>query len=158
MRLVPTALTVFLSALAMIGPAAAQVTAEQTVSREVIEIGPDGRMQTREEKAVLVAPGDRVVYRLRYANQGAEPAKGLVLVMPVPKDVLLLAGSAQGPGEAGFSVDGGERYGALASLSVEQGGTRRPATASDVTHVRWTLSEALPAGGSGEVAYKAQLR
>ena len=144
-------------AASLLTPAAAQVTAEQTVSREVVTLAADGTRVVSEEPARLVAPGDRVVYRLAYRNEGERPATGLVLAMPVPPDVTLLAGSAEGPGAVAYSVDG-DRYGALDALTVPTEAGERPATLADIRSLRWALDAPLAPGARGEVAYKAVLR
>ena len=144
----------FLPALA---PAAAQVTAEQLVLREVVTLAPDGTPVVTEEPASLVAPGDRVIYRLAYRNEGAEAATGLVLAMPIPADVTLVPGSAEGPGALAYSVDGA-RFGPIGTLTVPTDEGERPATLADVRHLRWQLSQPLAPGATGEVAYRAVLR
>ena len=134
--------------------AAAQVTAEQRVLREVVTVTEDGERVVTEAPAAMVAPGDRVIYRLSYRNEGTAPATGLKLVMPVPKDIAFVPGSAEGPGAVSYSVDG-EAYGALDALSLPDG---RAATPGDVRALRWTLAEPLAPGGRGEIAYKGVLR
>ena len=136
------------------GSAAAQVTAEQRVLRQVVTVSPEGERIVTEEPATTVAPGDRVTYRLTYRNEGEAPASGLVLVMPVPEDIALVEGSPEGPGQVGYSVDG-ETYAALGVLTLPGGET---AAASAVRRVRWTLTEPLAPGASGEVAYTGILR
>lgn len=137
--------------------AAAQVTAEQTVMREVVEVDATGREVVRLEAADQVTPGEKIAYLLRYRNEGANAAEALSLVMPVPAEVALVGGSAAGEGEMAYSVDGGQAWGALGALTVEEDGGRRAATPADVTHIRWLVAS-LPQGGKGEVSYRAVLR
>ena len=138
------------------GSAGAQVAAEQRVLREVRTTDAEGRTVTREVPADLVAPGDRVIYRLAYRNEGAAPAAGLVLVMPVPDGITLIGGSAEGPGAVAYSLDG-EAFAGLDALVVPSPEGERPATAADVRHVRWTLDAPLAPGAGGSVAYKGVL-
>ena len=50
-------------------------------------------------------------------------------------------------------VDGGKTWGKLAALTIKDAkGVARPAQATDVTHVRWTLATIAP-GTEGAVAY-----
>ena len=149
-------LTIIGALAAGLSSAAAQVTAEQRVLREVQAVDASGRTIIREVPADLVAPGDRVVYRLSYRNDGAAPAAGLVLVMPVPNGISLVAGSPEGPGTVAYSLDG-EAFAALDTLSVPGPAGARPATAADVRHVRWTLDAPLAPGASGEIAYRGVL-
>ena len=137
--------------------AAAQISAEQRVLREVVRVTPEGERVVSEVPADLVAPGDRVVYRLSYRNEGPAPATGLVLVMPVPEGVVLDPASPEGPGAVAYSVDG-TTFGPLAALSVATTDGPRPAAPADVRGVRWTLTAPLAPGASGEVAYKGALR
>jgi len=71
---------------------------------------------------------------------------------PIPESV-----SFSGPESAGsvLSVDGGRTWGELGRLSVRNAdGTSRPATPADVTHVRWRLTQPIPAGGTGELRFR----
>ena len=148
-----------LGALALAPAAAlAQVSATQAVVMEKVSVGPDGRTEIEREPAERVIPGDRIAYVLTYRNEGAEAAEDLVLVMPVPETMTVVAGSEEG-GIADYSIDGGRTWGAFSALRVpaEEGGIR-PAVADDVTHLRWTLADRLAPGEAGEVSYRATLR
>lgn len=117
----------------------------------------DGSVTMKLAAPDHVGPGDRVVVQLAYRNRGTAPIAGLVLANPVP------AGLAyRGPRGAGaapeLSVDG-RTFGPLSTLRVPAvaGGTR-PATADDVTHVRWRLNSPVTAGTGGELAFQAIVR
>ena len=58
-----------------------------------------------------------------------------------------------------LSVDGGETFDVLEKLTVlDEEGEKRAADIADATHVRWTLGESLPPGGSGQVSFRAVLQ
>ena len=57
------------------------------------------------------------------------------------------------------SVDGGAHWGRMEQLWLPTplGGTRR-AVAADITHVRWSLPQAVPPGHAGRLSYRATMR
>ncbi len=100
-------------------------------------------------------PGDRLIFSTAYHNTGAMVVKNFVVTNPIPQGVTL-ASDAKGTLEV--SVDDGKNWGRLTMLTVPDGqGGRRPAQASDATHVRWTLAT-LAAGASGVLTYNAIVR
>jgi len=104
-----------------------------------------------------MSPGDPLVVELAYRNTGAAAITGLVLANPIPRGLAYRGGQPDMP-VPDLSVDG-SRFGPLAVLTVAlPGGGTRPATAADVTHVRWRLPAALAAGGSGRLAFRAVVR
>ncbi|RZM30763.1 MAG: hypothetical protein EOP67_36560 [Sphingomonas sp.] len=117
----------------------------------------DGSVTMKLAAPNHVGPGDRVVVQLAYRNRGTAPIAGLVLANPVPTGL-----AYRGPRGAGaapeVSVDG-RTFGPLSTLRVPAvaGGTR-PATADDVTHVRWRLNSPVTAGTGGELAFQAIVR
>ena len=141
-------------------PAAmAAMTAKQVVEKEIVVRAANGSETVRREAADKVTPGETVIYSIRYKNDAAESASDIVLVMPVPKEVSYVEGSVSGEAAGvAFSADGGKTYVARGRLTVEEGGEQRPARGDEITHIRWTLSQPVPAQGEGEVSYKAILR
>jgi len=92
----------------------------------------------------VVTPGDPLVFVLSYHNNGAAPAVSFVRTES--------AGAV-------YSVDGGRSWGALAELRVRNAdGTSRAAGPADVTHVRWRLARAIPAGGGGELRFRGVVK
>lgn len=117
--------------------------------------GPDGKERTELVEPTTIVPGDRLVFGTDYANKGAEPVKNFVVTNPLPSAVRL-APDADPALEV--SVDGGKTWGVIAKLTLPNpDGTNRPATQSDVTHVRWVLPSIAP-GASGRLTYPAIIR
>jgi uncharacterized repeat protein (TIGR01451 family) len=103
-----------------------------------------------------VTPGDRLLFVLSYKNMGAQPASDFVVTNPVPAAVAYTGSEDETPM---VSVDGGKTWGALASLSVTQAdGTTRAAAPRDVTHVRWALGRAIPAGQGGKLSFRGVVK
>lgn len=108
------------------------------------------------EAPKVVTPGDPLVFKLRYTNKSAKPVENFKIVNPMPAAVAFVAAESGG---AVYSVDGGKSWGALAALKAKAAdGTSRPATPSDVTHVQFTLAQAIPAGGTGEVRFRGVVK
>lgn len=141
-------------------PALAQNGGELTskVELEKLTPGPDGQSATKTYiTPEVVVPGDRVRISLIFTNNGAKAASGVVIANPIP-NALIFDGTADQAG-FGVSTDGGKTFGALASLTVTVAGAPpRPATASDVTHVRWQWPDAIAPGQSRSVAFFGRVR
>ncbi len=151
-----------LCALGMPGLSLAQepLQISNQVFQEIEVTGKNGKKEKKTVPAAKVVPGNEVIYVITYKNTGAQPAAKVVLTNPVPRELSYQGGSASGT-NAKFevSVDGGGNYGALPSLKVpDADGKPRPAQPADVTHLRWTLASAVPAGKEGAVSYKAVLK
>lgn len=141
-------------------PAAAQSgNAVSLVSDVLVErstTDANGRTQTTLEEPTTVVPGDKLVFVLRYRNNGAQPATDFVVTNPLPEAV---AFQAAGDERAEVSVDGGRSWGRLASLTIrEADGSQRPAQASDVTHIRWAFAQPIPAGEAGRLMFRGIVR
>lgn len=134
--------------------AAPQVSLQGDVKLEktVVENGTTTRTLVAPQKVV---PGDKLVFSTAYRNNGTSAVDHFVVTNPLPKGV---AYAAEGADAAEVSVDGGKSWGAIGSLTVADGkGGQRPAQASDVTHVRWTVAVIAP-GATGAVSYRAVVR
>ena len=141
-------------------PAAAQGAGALTSKIELEKSTPAVEGQPARKTYVtpdVVVPGDRVRVTLTFTNKGSAPAAGVNLVNPIP-DGLVYDDTADTAG-FGVSTDGGKNFGALAALTVPAANTApRPATASDVTHVRWLWSDAIAPGQSRTVAFFGRVR
>lgn len=147
---------ILLALLAFAAPAAAwaasDVSLASTVFVERVREDAEGRRTVVLEPPAVVTPGDRLVFILAFRNDGSQPATGFVVTNPIPAAVAF--DSVEGDG-ALVSVDGGAVWGPLASLRIAQpDGTEGPATPADVTHVRWTFSQPIPAGANGRLSFR----
>lgn len=140
-------------------PTAASMTAIQSVEKEVIVVDKDGKEKIVRKKAERVKPGEAVIYTLKFQNKDSAPAEGIVLVMPVPRDVTYVEGSVTGPtASVTFSADGGETYVARGRLTVTQNGEARAATNSDITHIKWNLADPVAPMTGGEVSFRGVVK
>lgn len=161
MNTLKTALvTAALAASAMFaGPALAQEASPVSLSGDVkavvTSVDEAGNETTQLVEPNTIVPGDRLVFGTDYSNTGNEPVKNFVVTNPLPKPVRL---ASDADADLVVSVDGGETWGPLASLSVTlEDGSSRSAGHEDVTHVRWTLAEIAP-GEAGRLEYPAIIR
>lgn len=116
----------------------------------------NGRTVVSLEEPARVVPGDRLVFVIRYRNNGAQPASDFVITNPMPEAV---AYQASDDGNARVSVDGGRSWGILAELSVTNAdGTVRAARPEDVTHVRWAFAQPIQSGQAGRLMYRGVVR
>lgn len=104
-----------------------------------------------------VIPGSVILYLITYANKGDAPAEGIVLTSQIPADLTFTEGSADIDGaRVQFSIDGGKTYANREDLVVTTAdGDERPAEASDLTNIRWTVRSALKTGKNRAVSYRA---
>lgn len=137
------------------------LSSEAMIERQ--ETGPDGKERTilKHPKDVIVVPGDRVVFTLRYVNKGAEPAAGFRATNPLPPAVQFVSAAEEW---AEVSVDGGAVWGKLADLTIAANasgglpGMVRAATPEDVTHVRWIFAMPIASGAQGSVSYRGMVK
>ena len=144
-------------ALLVAAPAIAQqpLTLSGDVKVQKTQISDDGETKVEYVDPDVVVPGDRVVFSTSYENTGAETVEDFVVTNPLPSAVRL---ADDADPELSVSVDGGESWGKLAELKVEDApGVSRDAQAADVTHIRWTLAEVKP-GEKGRLEYHAIIR
>jgi len=127
---------------------------------EVEVVTEDGEKEIQRVEAAKVIPGDEVIYTIRYANTGTEPAENIVITDPIPEHMLYQDGSASGEGAlVTFSVDDGETFDVADNLTVPaDDGGERPAAPSDYTHVKWTLEGDLKPDAAGFVTFRAELQ
>ena len=104
-------------------------------------------------------PGDVIVFTTTYKNNGTKPADAVVITNPVPEHMVYVEGSATGGNtKIDFSVNSGKTYGAPDKLTIKEKTGERKATAADYTTIRWTLIKSIPAGGTGNVSFKAKIK
>ncbi|MGB7405126.1 MAG: hypothetical protein WA906_05510 [Pacificimonas sp.] len=147
--------TVF-AAMTPMAALAAPVELASEVFVERTETDANGKAAVKLVAATNVVPGDTLRFVINYANASDEAATDFIITNPLPASVAFVG--SEGDALVELSVDG-SRFGKLASLSVVgDDGTPRAARPDDVTHVRWTFADAIPAGASGTVLYRGRLR
>lgn len=115
-----------------------------------------GKAKITLHEPKIVTPGDRLIFILNYQNRGATAANNFIVTNPLPSAVAY-QGTADASAEV--SIDGGKIWGALAALKVADGPSRwRSARPEDVTHVRWTMKQAIPAGAQGKLSFRGVVR
>jgi len=145
------------SALSVASTASA-LTATQVVQKEVVTINADGDQTISYTDADRVTPGERIVYRLDYANDQREAATNLVLTMPVPGEVIFADGTATGGSDVSYSVDGAQFMPRAVLTVVDDQGEARPASAEDITHIRWKIAGPVAPGEVGSLAFTGTLK
>lgn len=141
-------------------PAVAQTTNAVSLNSDVLvertSVDAQGRTQVVLEEPRTVVPGDKLVFVLRYRNNGSSPAADFVVTNPLPSAV---AFQAAGDERAEVSVDGGRNWGRLAALTVTgSDGNSRAAQPDDVTHIRWAFAQPIPAGEAGRLMFRGIVR
>ncbi|MGK2909751.1 MAG: hypothetical protein ACSLE1_08125 [Sphingobium sp.] len=139
-------------------PAQANGPTMKLVAQTFVErISTDGNGR---ERRMLMAPqqvgrGDRLVFVVRYRNEGTAPVGSFAVTNPVPPAVRI------DPAQSGMqvSVDQGRNWGRLDSLFIPTplGGVRR-ATPDDITHIRWMVPQPVLPGSEGQISYRATVR
>ena len=114
-----------------------------------------GDVQTVLVDPDIVTPGDRLRFRTEYTNVSDELVENFVMTRPLNSALRLVPGDNGG---AQLSVDDGQTYGSIGELTVKtEDGAVRPATESDVTHLRWTVPQ-IEAGATGEIIFHVIIR
>lgn len=143
-----------LTSVSAITPVYAQGTVGLTGDVKVIKVLEDasGLRETLIEPTSVV-PGDRLVFTTNYSNDTGSKVENFVISNPLPKAVVLTEAR-----DFAVSIDGGQSFGVLETLSVaNDDGTPRPAELADVTDIRWTIDTIAP-GATGTVKYFAAVR
>lgn len=131
-----------------------EMSSDVFVERETTNA--DGSRTKKLEKPTMVVPGDRLVFVVRYKNTSTSPASNFVITNPLPAAVQFESTS---DGQESVSVDGNKSWGRLADLRVAvAGGTTRPASAADVTGLKWDLKQPLTAGAEGKLVFRGVVR
>ena len=143
----------------IVSTAHAEVVATQIVEKEIVQTGANGAINVARVSAEKVSPGEEVIYTLNFENRDDRAAEDIVLVMPVPAEIIYLEGSIVGDGAtASFSADGGQTYLNRGRLTVIENGAVRPARGNEITHIKWTLTQALAPRATGVVSYRGILK
>jgi hypothetical protein len=144
---------------------AVSLSSEVLIERKVVDAAGKETVSLKKPGEVVIVPGDRVVFKTSYKNNGVDAATGFRATNPMPGPIQFVAAREDW---AEVSVDGGVTWGKLAALMVSpkaealaEGAAptaapapiARAATEADVTHVRWVFNDPIPAGAGGEVSY-----
>ncbi len=143
---------------------AVSLASEVFVERKIVDAAGKESVSLKKPGEVVIVPGDRVVFKTSYKNNGTDAATGFRATNPMPGPIQFVSAREDW---AEVSVDGGVTWGKLAALTVTpkaeavaEGAapaatapTVRAATEADVTHVRWVFNDPIPAGAGGEVSY-----
>ncbi len=156
-----------LGALLLIAPVAANAQQKgaievRTVAEvEVVQQNAKGEKVTvrKEASKAAVVPDSVVIFTTTYTNKGKQPATGVAITNPVPKNMAYLEGTAEGKDtKVQVSVDYGKTYGLPGAVTVkDSAGKSRKATAADYTTIKWTRTTALAPGASGTVTFRARV-
>jgi uncharacterized repeat protein (TIGR01451 family) len=145
-------------------PAAVQADGDivvQSIAETEVEVtNKAGRKEKKRQPVTLAVPGSQVIYITRFTNKGTKPAGNVVINNPIPENTVFVGGSAFGASTAiTYSVDGGKSYDLSNKLTKKiPGGTERPATSSDYTHIRWRYVGELAPGKRGEVGFRVIIK
>lgn len=156
------------STLAFSNSAQAQTNAAQNAQKNDVSLSSEVFVMRTEKDAngieqnvlkapkdIIVIPGDRLKFILKYVNNTGKEVSGFKAVNPMPGSVQFIEAAEDW---AEVSVDGGINWGELSTLNVEtvtEDGTKisRAATSADVTHVRWVFGDIIAIDGSGSVSF-----
>lgn len=153
-RLLSATVPAIIAAAALAASPAVELTTK--VWKEKRTASADGTTSVTLVSSPRAVPGDRLVYTISYRNRTTAPVAGIVVDDPLPAGVMFVA-PVLGSASPELSVDG-RTFGPLASLTKAGAPGAQPATNEDVTHLRWRIPGATPAGGGGEVSFKAVLK
>jgi uncharacterized repeat protein (TIGR01451 family) len=115
----------------------------------------NGRARRVLESVDRAGSGDQLIFVVNWRNLGTRPVRGVAVTYAIPRGTQIdLADPAMQ-----VSVDGGVHWGRIADLWLPTplGGVRRAGSA-DITHVRWTMPDAIAPGESGRLSYRATVR
>ena len=109
-------------------------------------------------------PKDVIEYRLTYSNAGDEPIQQILITDPVPIGTQLLNPAAPQPKTARveLSIDGGknfQQWPIMVKKTNDKGEEKLvEATPDMVTHIRWTLTEAIRPKGGITLTYRTVIK
>lgn len=154
---VAPALALLAAQAAYASPEAIKVNTQ--VYQEQWVVGADGKRRVQRVPAANVRPGSEVIYEVGYSNTGLQPMQ-VVITNPLPADLVYQSYAARSVGaQLEVSVDGGNTFAPLATQQVRLiDGQTRPATADDITHVRWKTARPIRPGEGGYVSLRAKVK
>jgi uncharacterized repeat protein (TIGR01451 family) len=159
-------LTVILLSLLILTPSTVMAQEDKSleltssVLREVKVQDQKGETKTELVPVEKAMPGEELIVQVSYTNMGAEPAENIVIVNPVPDQMVYVAGSAAGnSARATFSIDGGATYDVPEKLLIkDEQGKEKQAPPERYTHIRFSRSQILKPGQTDTVTFRAVLK
>jgi uncharacterized repeat protein (TIGR01451 family) len=149
----------------LIGTAHAQAAPDPLSIKTIAEVEAGGGTAAEGEARHLkpadrLVAGDKIFYTLEVRNVGAATLDAPTITHPIPPHTYYIADSAVGPGTlVRYSVDGGHSFDRPENLRVPVAdGSKRPATASDYTHIRWQLTSRLQVNSVAFVRFRAVVK
>lgn len=126
---------------------------------EIEIVNEKGEKEIQRVEASKVVPGDTVIYTIFYTVIGNETVNDIVINNPIPEHMIYKGGTALGENASiTFSIDNGKVFDSPENLKVkDEEDKERVAMASEYTHIRWALTQAVEPGETGQVSYRAQL-
>jgi uncharacterized repeat protein (TIGR01451 family) len=144
------AFSIFVGGNVAVAATPLELKSDVFVERQVVR--GDGSNAIVLEKPNLVTPGDNLVFVVRYKNVGSSTANNFVVTNPLPTAV---AFNGTADGLEIVSINGGKSWGILGTLRVTTAdGTTRPASLTDVTHIKWNVNQPLTAGAEGKLIFR----
>lgn len=130
------------------------VVSDMFVEKTIVQPGAKPRVVLVKQKSG--PPGTTLVFTHSYRNAGKGPVANFAMNNKMPLGVGYLGSDDP---FAVVSVDNEKTFGPLATAKVRGAdGKLRAATPDDVTHVRWALKAAIPAGGTGKFSFRGVVK
>ncbi|WP_209347462.1 hypothetical protein [Pontixanthobacter sp. CEM42] len=152
MRFGPVALSIGALSVAFGATARAQSSTGLTQDMFVERTSESGTERSIE-RAETLKKGDRVILLVKWKSNS--PDTSFTVSSAVPTELAFERSSLR---SQDISVDGGQTWGRIGDLSIDDGSGLRRASVEDVTHLRWTITRGMAARGKGTITYSAIVR
>jgi uncharacterized repeat protein (TIGR01451 family) len=149
-----------LALTASLALAEGKISLVMEATEEVEKINQEGKKETQYIKPDSIIPGDVVLYTIHYHNQNDKPAEAVFISNPIPENMQYLNEITPfSDTVTTFSIDGGKTFDTPDKLFITMiDGSKRLATTSDYTHIKWLFNNPLPPDSKGAVGYRARLK
>ena len=130
-----------------------------TFYREQKIAPPQGKPEIKREIVKQTISGEELVVVVNYTYTKNKPADKVIFTLPIPQEAIYVAGSATDEKYVLFSIDKGKTWSHYSDLRItNKNGTKRIATAKDITHLQWRITHTLKKGDTGTLEYKIIIR
>jgi uncharacterized repeat protein (TIGR01451 family) len=139
-------------------------TVELISTAEVEVVGQNAQGEEKvtrvEASKTNVAPGDTVIFSVRYTNKGAQTDPNVVITNPVPEHMMYVDRTAEGKGtRIEFSADKGRTFAPEGKVKLKgPDGKERLAAAREYTTIRWIIEKPVAKGEKGTVSFRAKVK